>query len=374
MAFPIKEFNAACNKHDYDTAIKIIEIHGVVVSSHRHVFEIMNIQNIQSKELFDVIFNNSGILDRINDTVKKLYNTSAAVKSLISLRDTHKNKDIIKKQLVDASYGCKNEECIMMLCEIGLLPGRYCINEVKSKANHIKIIKLLGYDEALKYEIFHPYLSEYCKMIDEEKWDCKLIDYADPCLNSYPTSTFKLAIDRGRHDYVKALIEFTSNRKRITKLTHQREVDKFGRTFDKRYDYNVLTYSITSNKYKCTEVLLQYLGDICQKIMHDNEQLDIFEYCMVVNDIRTLKLFIGTDHKTYSTGLNPIDIFRFIARFDSVRRHTLWTIIREKYIKDREACEEPLTEDEHFMDKQLTVISDDIADIKHIEQSRERRI
>lgn len=367
--FPKEAFIEASKNQDYATAIQIIDRHGVVVSNCCNVFDLIKTQKNQSSYLINTIFNKLDVTTLSAESFRLICNNPVMLNSLLLLRDSLKNTDQINHRLHREADEVSNEECIMMLSTTGFI-NRLDLYRVKLRDNHIKLIKLLGFEKAKKYNIFMPCLYEYSTLIRDEKWNGKLIEYSDP--NYTPPQCdipLVLAIQRGRYDYVSKLIDIIDNPKAIK----QRDCRRNGQHGSHENGNNILTYSIANNKFRCTEVILSKLGDFCTKIEYGREKLDVFEYCMVVNDIRTLKLFAKTDHKTYSIGLNSIDIFQFISRFDPVRRHSMWTLIREKYIKDRELCGEPLTEDEHFMDKQLTVITDKVENIEITLQSRERR-
>ena len=362
-AFPKEAFIEASRNQDYATAIQIIDKHGVVVSNCCNVFDLIKTQKNQSLYLINTIFNKLDVATLSSESFVIICNNPVMLKSLLLLRNDLKNTDRINKHLYNAVWNTRDEECIMMLSTTEFRERIY-FTYVKSRDNHIKLIKLLGFKSAAKYDMFKDYLREYYTLIEDEKWNCELIEYADPFW-SYVDSAFSLAIDRGRHDYISKLIDIAGDNDRIKKIRHNAK--RFSR------EYDILTYSIVQNKFKCTEVILSKLGDISRKITYNNEDLDVFEYCMMVNDIRTLKLFANTNHRTYSTGLNSIDISRFIIRFDPVRRYSMWILIREKYIRDRALCGEPLTEDENQVDKLLLAIIDKLEDMDIKLQSYKRR-
>jgi hypothetical protein len=372
MAFPLTKFNEACAKQDYVTAERLIDLCGINVTDHHTFIDSMRVNKIQSPRLTDIIFNKLNILDIVrcdHIILKIICNNPTMLDSLLRLHDTPNTTDQLYDLLQKIIPQIKDEECIVILSNTKLI-DKLNLNLVESKVHQAKLIKLLGFEKAKKFHVFMPCLYEYSVLICDEKWDGKMIEHSDP--NYTPLKydfPLVLAIQRGRYDYVGKLIDIIDNSEVIKKMDCRRN----GQMGSHENGNNILTYSIANNKFRCTEVILSKLGDFCTKIEHNNEKLDVFEYCMMVNDIRTLKLFAKTNHKTYCTGLDPIDIFRFIIRFDPVRRHSMWTLIREKYIKDRELCGEPLTEDEHFMDKQLTVITDKVENIEITLQSRERR-
>lgn len=376
MSFPQQEFSDYCVSHNYKSAIRLIENDKCKepCSYINFIYNLKNIEEIDSRELYDIAFLKSPINSRLAGPVyEKLTNIPTAVQSLLHIEDKHPTPNNVNSLLKRIAFYTTNEECILILAGTKYLSDLR-LYKLKTPGNIIKCINILGHNVASRMDtIFKSYLCKYLDVIKDEKWDCTAIDGADPLYHIGYHSPLSMSIDRGRHDYVSSLL----------KIARANSNTGFTNCSFERDSCHPFIYSILKDKYKCTEVILSILGDIFEskhmkisyydRLFKQSLELDVLEYCMMVNDIRTLELFIKAGHTTYCTKLNHINLFIFINRFDPVKRNSLWRVVREKYIQDREACGEPLSKHEQYMDHHLAKLNETTADIRGYAEDNDRR-
>jgi hypothetical protein len=221
-----------------------------------------------------------------------------------------------------------NVECLIVLMQSRLYVSDHILTNVKPDEK-LRLVKMFGPMRFSGVEGYSSIVGGYIAAIDEGTWDCKSIENAHPFAIASHTTAFKVAINKERIDYLQAFVEICG-------------IDEFKK-------YCRIGYAIIHRKYKCTEFLIKYT-DVSVDT-HDNLG-PLVQMCLQMNDLRTLDLLIRHGYKYYDP-MNDIDMMKYIGTLDFHMRRYVWCIVRNRYIAERVAAGDEMTESELVMDRIL---------------------